>query len=352
MLTEWSKIKTAGTLPAYPSLKSRISGFTYCQEPKYLQLYLTPKGDKWIYWLYGISEWEFVCFISKLIQRPPWHFSYLQHADFPPFGVHQRLPGNLDVDWDPWWLGKAGDQAALEGNPTCSCMEMGHALPETYKPGLTVLQSMVESPWSSSSTDTCMATKGIVSAFLVNQEQTRNKNWRSDKNYPSFSRTWSSHSFNKFMLDTQEYFLKNAEKYSEHSPVCIWYTGNVWQTTVSHPSGFTESPWQCCHCLKYCLSPNKKAIRNVPTPAIVKDVYCSVPWTLSKVSVDTKSSLLIATSPGSSQVLSSHLCFLLIIRPLGLPFYPGCPGSFWQGKNLMMSSLMMKLCSPGSVHIN
>lgn len=102
MVTEWRKIKTAGTLPAYPSLKSRISGFTYFQESKYLQLCLTPNGDKWVYWVHGISEWEFV---SVLL--PSWYkglhgtfFSYLQHPDFPPFGVHQRLPGSLDADWE------------------------------------------------------------------------------------------------------------------------------------------------------------------------------------------------------------------------------------------------------------
>lgn len=89
---------------------------------------------------------------------------------------------------DPWWLGKAGDQPVLEVNPTCSCrasMETGHALPQPHKPGLTVLQSAVERSWSSSNTNTCMATKGVVAAFLGNQEQERKKKWRSDKNCPS-----------------------------------------------------------------------------------------------------------------------------------------------------------------------
>lgn len=30
---------------------------------------------------------------------------------------------------------------------------------------------------------------------------------------------------------------------------------------LSRPSGFFVRPWQCCHCLKYCLCP-KKALKN------------------------------------------------------------------------------------------
>lgn len=163
------------------------------------------------------------CFISKLIQRPPWHF--LLFPATPRFPSFCCAPKAARKPWDrlrdPWWLGKAGDQPALEVNPTCSCracLEMGHALPEPHKPGLTVLQSMVESPWSFSSTNTCVATKGIVAAFLINQEQKRNKNWRSDNCTSECLRTCFSHSFSKFMLDTQEYFLKNAEKIFRPQP--------------------------------------------------------------------------------------------------------------------------------------
>lgn len=111
MQTEWSKIKTSGILPAYPSLKSRISGFTYCHKSKFLQLCLTPEGDKLIYWLYDVSEWEFVSVLF-----PSWckglhgtFFFYLQHPDFPPFGVHQRPPGNLETGWET-----LGDLVRLE----------------------------------------------------------------------------------------------------------------------------------------------------------------------------------------------------------------------------------------------
>lgn len=132
MQTEWSKIKTARALPAYPSLKSRISGFTYCHESKYLQLCLTPKGDKstdcMMFWMRIC-----ICFISKLIQRPPCSFfSFLQHPDFPPFDEHQRLPGNFETDWEtlgdlvrleislPWrWIPPAAAEPAWSWDTPC-----------------------------------------------------------------------------------------------------------------------------------------------------------------------------------------------------------------------------------------
>lgn len=94
-------------------------------------------------------------------------------------------------------------------------------------------------------------------------------------------------------------------KYLEHSPVSSWYIGNVWQTSLSHPSGFIVRPWQCCHCLKYCLCPQKNPWRmRVPTPAIVKGTsFFSPSDTIPRA--DTKCSLFTATSPHSLQVLSS-----------------------------------------------
>lgn len=131
MQTEWSKIKTAGALPAYPSLQPRISGFTYCHESKYLQLSLLRVTNLLTARCF---EWEFVSVLF-----PSWYkglhgtfFSFLQHPDFPPSAVHQRLPGNLETDWEtlgdlvrleislPWrWIPPAAAEPAWRWDMPC-----------------------------------------------------------------------------------------------------------------------------------------------------------------------------------------------------------------------------------------
>lgn len=118
---------------------------------------------------------------------------------------------------------------------------------------------------------------------------------------------------------------------------------------LSHPSGFFVRPWQCCHCLKYCLCPKKALKNDSPYSSHCWRGFFSPVDTIPRA--DTKTSLFVATSPCSFQVLSSPLCSLLLTRPLPVSFPPGCPDSFWQGRNTRRSSLM-KLCWPGSIHLN
>lgn len=56
-------------------------------------------------------------------------------------------------------------------------------------------------------------------------------------------------------------------KYLVQSRVSSWYIGNVWQMSLSHPSGLIVRPWQHCHFLNYCLWR-----MTVPTSALVKGV--------------------------------------------------------------------------------
>lgn len=98
-----------------------------------------------------------------------------------------------------------------------------------------------------------------------------------------------------------------------------------------------------------CVQKNKKPWRmTVPIPAIVKDVLFYSPLdTVPRA--DTKSSWFLAAPPCSFQLLRSSPCSFLTM-PLPASFLPGCPDSFWQGRNTGRYSLMTKLlnweCSP------
>lgn len=136
-------------------------------------------------------------------------------------------------------------------------------------------------------------------------------------------------SFSKFMLKSGTWmcFLTNAEKiFRAQSSVQLVYWNCLTGVTIT-TSGFIVRPWQCCHCLKYCLCPQKKKKPwriMVPIQAIPEGIsFFNLLDTMPRA--DSESSLFIATSPQSFQVLSSSLCSLLFTGPPPVSFPLGCP---------------------------
>lgn len=105
-------------------------------------------------------------------------------------------------------------------------------------------------------------------------------------------------------------------KYLAQSRVSSWYIGNVWQMSLSHPSGLIVRPWQHCHFLNYCLWR-----MTVPTPALVKHISFFSPSDTNPE--QTPKVLSVHELPphnlsGSSAHLSIPLSLLVLLQYLSL----------------------------------
>lgn len=128
-----------------------------------------------------------VCFISKLIQRPPF-YSYLLHPDFPPFGMHQRPPGNIETDWET-----LGDLVRLEINLFWRWIPPAAAEPPWKQDMPCHSHTNLVSPYSKARwrgpgplpTQThAWPLKELLLLSWVTRNR-KEKKWRSDKNCPS-----------------------------------------------------------------------------------------------------------------------------------------------------------------------